>query len=282
MDLLPSLPCLPTLPLLARERATLPSSSDVSDGVINNFKQGSMNDCFVLSGINAFAHTDLGSSAIKNDIKDNHDGTFTVSFSGDKNHKSYTVTQDDIKKDYASSDVDVNILAAGLEKYVNDPLNKDTAKQFIGSGMMKPGDPDSDKIDFEHGGDSQYIMKILGGDQVKSDKALSAKDGKQAIQDFLTAQAPKIGKGSALVLSGNADKATGNWTPCKDISLAHQFAIGKIDLNEDAGDGGSGGTVYYTNPWDTSIVHKISVSKLAEDLTTADPSVDSLQEVNFT
>lgn len=262
-------------------RQNLPRGRDIaapapSDGVIGNFKQGQMNDCFVLSAINAVSHTDAGKDSIKNDIKDNGDGTYSVTLPGDKAHKSYTVTQDDLKKGYATGDVDVSILAAAMEKCANDPSNKDEAKKYIGSGFATA---DSDPpITFNHGGDSMYIMKLLGGDQVKSDKSLSGSDGQDKIRDFLVNQASKVGSGSALVFSGIPNQDTGDWAPNTNNDESHQFAINKIDLKDDSADGG---TVYYTNPWDTSVVHKISVDALSKGLAQDKSQGADLESINF-
>ena len=89
------------------------------DGQIDDFKQGSINDCWLLGSVQAFSFSKKGSKILKNTIKNNEDGTYTVALKG----INYSVTVKDSDLDaarddghYSNGDDDVLLLEVGIKK----------------------------------------------------------------------------------------------------------------------------------------------------------------------
>jgi hypothetical protein len=254
-------------PLSPVRKPLSPSQTDKSDGLINHpIRQSPGNgNCFALTSIYAVGQTEAGRKAIKQAIKDNGDGTYSVTLPGDKAHKAYKVTQADLKKGRVNGDIDANILVSAMEKYINDPKNKEDAKKngHFGVGMMRGGqDPDKMPLTMSSGGNTDYVLNLLGGNHVKSSKGFTGTDSKDKVKDYLIDHASQAGKSSAMTFGATPDVKDGKIKSAlsKDGRGGHDFAIQKINLKEQAD---KGGTVYYVNPWDTSKVYKISVDQLA-------------------
>jgi len=257
-----------------------PPPQNISDGLIGDgLKQGTMGDCFAITSIYGVGHTDTGREAIKHAIKDNGDGTYSVTFAGDAAHKPYTVTQDDLKKGYADGDVDANILGAAMDKYINDPANIEEAKKHFGHGRQAPGATDEGPLTIGSGGDATYIMNLLAGGEAKSFQLSRGQNNKDTIKDYLVNQASRVGKSSVITFGATVDPATGDVASPLAQKGGHSFAVQKIDLNNDAA---NGGTVYYVNPWDTSKVRSISVNELSKDLADSTSTEGStLESISF-
>lgn len=111
---------------------------------IESSKQGKLGDCYFLAQINALAGTDFGKKAIKNSIKDNKNGTYTVSLKGA--NKKYTISKQEIlyaksltqdgSKVYAQGDDDVVLLEIAFEKYYTD-IQGYASNQFIKNSETK-------------------------------------------------------------------------------------------------------------------------------------------------
>ena len=109
-----------------------------SDGTIGTFNQGTKSDCWLLSAINVYSSSKEGAKNIKDRIKNNGDGSYTVFFNNPLNQKlkeSYTITKEDLanfdlsspyslfNRVYSSGDKDVRILEIATEKMLNKYLS---------------------------------------------------------------------------------------------------------------------------------------------------------------
>ena len=98
------------------------------DGKIGSFYQGSMGSCWFLSMLNNHASTPEGAKNISKRIKDNKNGTYTVTFqdpTNPKKTKSYTIKDSELK-------VEENIMI--------DPKTKE--KKRTNLGIFSSGDKD--------------------------------------------------------------------------------------------------------------------------------------------
>lgn len=89
------------------------------DGIIGDFQQGDIGDCGLLVKAKIISETPEDAETIKSSIKDNNNGTFTVTFKGAPD-KNYTVTEEEIKasKDkLAKGDKDARILEIAADKW---------------------------------------------------------------------------------------------------------------------------------------------------------------------
>ena len=89
--------------------------------------QGSVGDCWLLSGINSLNSTEIGKQIIRNAIIPNEDGTITVNFAG--LDKQITLTADEIKENdtdlnfhdnYANGDNDALVLEMAMQKLIEE------------------------------------------------------------------------------------------------------------------------------------------------------------------
>ncbi len=89
------------------------------NGVIDEFQQGVINDCWLLGGIKSFSYSEKGSKILKDAIKNNDDGTYTVSFKA--LGFDITLSDKDLDKarksnEYSSGDDDVLLLEVSIQK----------------------------------------------------------------------------------------------------------------------------------------------------------------------
>ena len=111
--------------VLAEYLEQFSSNRTISDGKIGSFRQGRFNDCWLLSAINTYTSTEEGRNNIEKRIKNNGDGTYSVTFQNPFNQDKeevYTITDEELNgkyKDGATGDIDVRILEAASDKYLN-------------------------------------------------------------------------------------------------------------------------------------------------------------------
>lgn len=101
-------------------------TDNIQDGKIGSFSQGKLGDCWLLASIKALSESKEGANTIKNSIKDNGNGTFTVSFKGAPD-KKYTISEKEINENKALSmgDKDIKILELAVKKWKQETENKD-------------------------------------------------------------------------------------------------------------------------------------------------------------
>ena len=104
------------------------------DGEIDDFGQGSTGDCWLLGGLKAFCSSEQGRQYIKDAIKDNGDGTYTVTFQPYEycgnviEGWSGIITYEDIveareSRKYSHGDADVLLIELAMEKCMLDRVS---------------------------------------------------------------------------------------------------------------------------------------------------------------
>lgn len=108
-----------------------------SGGEIGSAKQGNLGDCWLLTQINALSGTDFGRKAIKDSIKHNKDGSYTIKL---KNiNEEYTFSLEEVQNAidhnmYSQGDLDVILLEMAFEKHYNKAL--DAEPDYIKNGFV--------------------------------------------------------------------------------------------------------------------------------------------------
>ena len=248
-------------------------ASDVN-GEIDDFKQGKINDCWLLAGIEALAASKKGVKIIKDSIKANDDGSVTITFKG--LGVSYTITSDELQKydkhvDYSKLKVgdfsigDNDILAFEL---ATDKLQKD-----IKSGKVTTGNTDKDMIKggchrrkqkdtITDCGYSEWIIYYLTG--AKSQWYYNPNDEFMKKNQIINALNHVTEDSAALTFSIGASKNKINCTD-KDgnkvefelnIDSGHCLSIKKVDKEAQ--------TVTFVNPWDNSKEYTTSFSEFSK------------------
>jgi len=98
------------------------------DGEIGDYRQGNTGDCWLLAGLNAFNNSPTGRMLLNNAIKDNQDGTYSVTLFGVG--KTYTFSQEDIiyaieSPAYSHGDRDALLFELAVEELHKDIRNGD-------------------------------------------------------------------------------------------------------------------------------------------------------------
>lgn len=118
------------------------------DGNIGDFRQGDTGDCWLLAEIKLVSKTPEGAEAIKNSIRNNNNGTFTVTFKGAPD-KKYSVSEEEIKKSkdkLAEGDKDVRILEIAADKWRLETQGKsiDEGGSSIEANFLLTGQKNND------------------------------------------------------------------------------------------------------------------------------------------
>lgn len=119
----------------------------VSDGVIDHFKQGNRNDCWLLTEANNLSKTTWGSEIIKESINYNEDNEeYSVNLKGVNFVAKITKDEVEYAREsgkYSTGDIDVLLLELAAEKYFAQEVeaermlrDKDLLNMGIGSGTM--------------------------------------------------------------------------------------------------------------------------------------------------
>ncbi|WP_373531599.1 C2 family cysteine protease [Vampirovibrio sp.] len=182
------------------------------DGSIDPFKQGGIGNCFLLSSINSVNNDKEGKDVLKKSIKNNGDGSYNVTFAGDKTHKSYQVTdamlsEQAARGELSRGDKDTQILeAAGREYYRTSENGRD----------------------INLGGSVYEAQELLTG---QKSKVASSKSEKEAVWDKMLNDKDGI----SVVFGG---RAQGDGTAGADIQN-HAYAVKSVTAD----------SVTYSNPW---------------------------------
>lgn len=131
--------------------ADMMSNNNKIDGKIDNFMQGDTGDCWFLAAVKSLAQSKEGKECIKNSIRLNKDGSYSVFFQGDRSKKEYRFTQKEINNanDLSSGDGDTRLLEMAAKKYFESKHEK-----------------------FEENGDGQKAYNLLTGNRHKTESVL--------------------------------------------------------------------------------------------------------------
>ena len=202
-----------------------------SDGQINaDTKQQTEGDCGFLSTTRGISQTDTGRAFIKQAIKANDDGSYDVKFAGAD--KTYHVSKEQSEKgNWAKGDIDMQVLGSAADDYF-----KENGEDGV-EGKSHP-----------------QIAQLLTGSNPSQSKRYGGDLSQDDIKKELLNASPEIGKSKAVTLYGGV----GDNSSWKATDTSHVFQIESVDK--------SSGTVTYTNPWDSSVKHTISVDDLSKQI----------------
>lgn len=126
----------------------------INGKIDESVSQGSLGDCWIISGALSMSYTEDGSQAIKDSISQNSNGNIEVTFDGIG--KTYTVTEEELNKNnksennvsskYSTGDDDMLAIELAVEKVIEDSSIKT-------------------KYDM-NGGNPYYLYKLYGADEV--------------------------------------------------------------------------------------------------------------------
>lgn len=118
------------------------------DGQIGSFKQGRVGDCWYLSMLKNYAATSAGVKNIQDRIRNNHDGSYTVTFQNpiDGKNIEYKITETDLKLNpkiikgdleinleiptFSSGDKDVRIFEIATNRLLKDFAGSEISEGF--------------------------------------------------------------------------------------------------------------------------------------------------------
>ena len=274
----------------------------VSDGVIGNFRQGDKaGDCYLLSALYSLSKTSNGAAIIKNNIKKEKDGSYTVMLPGAiiikndyaKNRKKcsitgvYKITSAEIKKargskKYSSGDIDVLLYELAFAKYRREViLTNNMNQQSSQYGIAGQYTGNATFFDPLKGGVGHDAMFVISGKQssdyevsantvssinsssIKTIQSRKKKIDRRGVQRLLDKKAKNPGRYS-ITFGLKLDNGTG-----KDGY--HALSVTRIE----------NGRVYFVNPWDTKKEFSMTIDgfmKSAYQISFVDMETPSLTE----
>lgn len=273
----------------------------ISDGRIGFFRQRGTGDCYLLASLVAISKTKNGAEILKNNIKKNKNGSYTITLPGAiavkkdyaKDGKkcyitgTYTITGSDIAKarkgnKYSSGDIDVLLYELAFEKYRKEVMktNKENgqeseyglAGQYIGGGTF------ASPLDGGQTNDATFILtgKKSKNYYISANKVQSVNSESIKGIDVVDGNLSKLGTKRYLDLMS---KNPGRYAMTFSIKIDdgkgkeeyHAIAITRVDKDR----------VYFTNSWNTK--KEFSMSKedffnVAYDINVTDFGKPSLGE----
>lgn len=210
-----------------------------SDGVIDDTKQRSIGDCWVLAGVNSLRDSAIGAQMLKDSIQQNDDGSVTVTLKGVG--KEYTYSAEEIIKNqydspnlkYSSGDTDMNLFEMAIGDYRKELIaSGDYTKN--GRDLSRTAGKDATVDDPLKGGQIDEAIYYITG--LKSEYA--SRDI-EAARDMIETYENSTNKYIMNVTFQEKDESITEGT----ITTGHAYSITKVD--EDY--------VYVVNPWNSSV-----------------------------
>lgn len=210
-----------------------------SNGIIDDTKQRSIGDCWVLSGVNALRDSEIGAQILKSSLQQNDDGSVTVHLRGVG--KDYTFSAEEIMDHkyhttslaYSSGDSDMNLFEMAIGEY---------RKETIESGDYGKNSRNLDKT---AGSNATAADPLKGGQideaiyYITGQKSQWVANNTETTTDMLNTMQSSANKYIMTTTFKNSDPSV---TEGK-IVTGHAYSINKVDDDY----------VYVVNPWDSSV-----------------------------
>ncbi|MFI3300080.1 MAG: hypothetical protein R3Y28_01545 [Candidatus Gastranaerophilales bacterium] len=258
---------------LVQGRAFDKDPYDEINGEIEDFKQGQIGDCYLLSSLYSLSRTTEGAVQLKNNIKKN-ENSYTVTlpgalavaddFKSDKLISSirghYVITRAEFDEavrsgEYVKNDPDVILYELAFEKYREDVLATNEANghvddQYVGSGTI------ADPLEGGWTSDSNFILTGEKSMQYNGNYEKSLEVPTYQIQsvDPTTYDYVNSERLSSLLDKKMNDEDRYSMTISFKLGLGagkhgnHALSIKRVDEEN----------IYIVNPWDTSKEHAMS------------------------
>lgn len=140
--------------------------SEKVDGKIDNFIQGNIGDCWLLSAINGLKRSPKGREILEKSLSIDKDDNITVTLQGPK--KQYTFSKEQLDSTlnlknyyYSTGDRDVLAIEMAIEKFKSESLNKNTRVTNMYNYYIPPKQEDEPL----EGGQTYNSLHILTGMQ---------------------------------------------------------------------------------------------------------------------
>jgi len=215
------------------------------DGKVTAAFQGRAGDCWLLSGINALNTTAKGKEYIKQAIKINEDGTYSVALKGV--NKTYNLTNKDLEDNFTSvsrGDNDVKLIEIAVKKY-NRELIETKQESKTGADYTRFVGNSTKRSPLKGGGTANQAIFLLTGKESKvytSPKYMY----ESGIKKGIYIQKTDVDKYLDDMMNGKSQYATLAAFKKKNKKLgmytSHAYAIKRVEKD----------CVIITNPWNSS------------------------------
>lgn len=198
------------------------------DKVIDDFKQGSVGDCWFLLSVKALSNSEQGKEIIKKTINPNEDGSTSIIFQGDKSHKVYKVSEDELinRTELSQGDADTRALEIAAEKYCIDHKQnfKDGNNYITAFDMLLSRDSIFETVG--EGKDNETVCFQKGSLRTKQILIIDQQKNGPEIQQMLKKKSEK----PDIVLVAVIDKNDATSTPfIKD----HAYMVESVDYKNE-------------------------------------------------
>lgn len=210
-----------------------------SNGIIDDTRQKSIGDCWVLSGVNALRDSSIGAQILQNSLVQNDDGSVTVKLTGVG--KEYTFSAEEImehkyqneKLSYSSGDSDMNLFEMAIGQYRKETIESGDYKKNS-RNLDKTAGSDATVNDPLKGGQIDEAIYYITG--LKADWVANDTESTTAMLDKLQDSTNKY------IMTTTFKNADPSVTEGK-IVTGHAYSINKVDDDY----------VYVVNPWNSSV-----------------------------
>ncbi len=206
------------------------------NGKIEDTSQASIGDCWVLSGVNSLRTSSVGEAYLKNAIKQNDDGSVTVTLKGVNKQYTYSAKEiienkySDSSKSFSTGDTDMNLLERAIGDYRSELIASGDYKKD-GRNLAKTAGKDATVTDPLKGGQIDEAIYYITG---KTSKFVcnDEKETKKMIETYDKSSNKYVMNCSFK----EKDESVGS------ITTSHAYSITNVDEDN----------VYVVNPWDSS------------------------------
>lgn len=209
------------------------------DRVIDDFKQGSVGDCWFLLSVKALSKSKQGKEIIKKTINPNKNGSISITFQGDKSHKVYKVSEDELinRTELSQGDADTRALEIAAEKYCTDHKQnfKDGNNYITAFDMLLSRDSIFETVVEGDGNETVCFQK--GSLRTKQILIIDKQKNGREIKQMLKKKSEK----PDIVLVATIDK---NDTDPKSFIKDHAYMVESVDYKN--------GKVVLIEPHDTT------------------------------
>ncbi len=239
------------------------------NGEIGDFEQGQVDDCWLLTSLNSLSYSEKGREILKDAIKENKDGSYTVIFKG--LNFSCTITKEELKdarrtNEYSTGDDDVLLLELAFEKTLDKVKNNEIELPENCPDLIDPDDEGrsieggrlEDAIFLLTGENTTKVKNVFYGEEEMADAPEAFRLYNFAMEKFYKKMRENPEKYCAYISfrgeKGNEGAVTIKDTDGNDVVLTHNdgghaWSLKSID----------GNYITMVNPWDTSI--EVTVTK---------------------